>query len=80
MTDERISRMSSIILGWSLKIGKDDVLYIDGFESALPLIGELEEKARSRGATVLRYVPSESADFELLRNGTEDQISSCRII
>ena len=75
MGDPRIERLAGLICDHSLRLGRGDVVRIDSFDCAAPLMGALARAALDRGANAYADVALSGLSEQLLAEGSEEQIS-----
>lgn len=75
MADPRVERLADLICDHSLGLGRGDVLRIDAFECAAPLILAFARAALDRGANAYADVSLSGLSEHLLAEGSDDQIS-----
>jgi aminopeptidase len=72
--DPRVERLAELITGYSLAVGADQVMRINGEESALPLASALYRSALRRGAFPYLNVTPAGLDVILLTEGNDEQL------
>src|SRR5262245_59174714 len=74
MEDPRVRRLADLLTGYSLGLGKGDVVRVDGGAVATPLLLALVRSAVRRGAHPYPHVVVDGVAEILLQDGGDDQI------
>jgi aminopeptidase len=75
VADPRVERLAELICDHSLGLRRGDVLRIDAFECAAPLVVAIARAALERGANAYADVSLSGLAEHLLAEGTDEQIS-----
>jgi aminopeptidase len=75
MSDPRIERLATLIVGYSLGLGPGQILRIDGQDAATPLVVALQGAALAAGAHSYSQVELEGTAELLLAEGSDAQLT-----
>jgi aminopeptidase len=75
VADPRIQRLAALICDHSLRLGEGDVLRLDAYDCAAPLVSALTRAALDRGALTYTDVALGGLSEILLDEGSDEQIS-----
>ena len=75
MSDPRLDRLAALLLDYSLELGPGDVLMIDAYDVAAPLVLALHRAAVDRGAHAYAQLQLEGLDEILVEEATEQQLT-----
>ncbi len=75
MVDDRLTKLAHVLVNYSLKLKKGDLLVIDGSISGQPLALEVYKEALAKGAHPVMMPGFEEYKEILLRYGSDEQIS-----
>ncbi len=75
MTDPRIERLAALLLDYSLELGEGDVLMIEAFDVAAPLVLALHRHAIARGANPYAQVTLDGLDEIFVEEASDEQLS-----
>ena len=74
MIDERVDRLARLVVEYSLDLREGQVLRIDAYEAAEPLIGAIYRAALHRGAHGYAQVMLEGLQELLVAEGSDEQV------
>jgi aminopeptidase len=75
VNDPRIERLASLLVDYSLELGAGEMLLIEAFDVAGPLVVALHRKAIERGAHPYAQIGLEGLDEILLEEAGEEQLT-----
>jgi aminopeptidase len=75
MADPRIKKFASVLLNYSLRVKKGQMVRLAGNELAIPLIKELFAEAIALGAHPFTRISVEDFDEIVLKNASEEQLT-----
>lgn len=74
MVDNRISKFAKVLVNYSLRLKKDDLVVIDGSTVAEPLLKEVYREALAAGANPFITVGLDGVQEILMKQGSDEQI------
>jgi aminopeptidase len=75
VNDPRIERLASLLVDYSLELGAGEMLLIEAFDVAGPLVVALHRKAIERGANPYAHIQLEGLSELLVEEGTDEQLA-----
>jgi aminopeptidase len=75
VTDPRIERLAALLVDYSLELREGDMLLVEAFDVAGPLVVALHRAAIERGANPYAHISLEGLDEILVAEGTDEQLT-----
>jgi aminopeptidase len=75
VTDPRIERLASLLVDYSLELGAGEMLLIEAYDIAGPLVVALHRRAIERGANPYAYLTLDGLDEILVEEASDEQLA-----
>ncbi|MDF2520847.1 MAG: aminopeptidase protein [Clostridia bacterium] len=75
MVDSRISKFAKVLVNYSMRVKKGDLVYIEGSTVSEPLLREVYKETILAGANPILFPHFDGINEILFKLGTDEQIS-----